>query len=174
LRFSELFADLLSRFVNAPYQLQKSYLEVSPECNFLVSYIKPILKGSDTNPTEAGAYRPISVSHTISVIIERTLGYSHFRTSTPHNFFGYIKGRSCDIAIETLKKIVAADKRMQVGHLKASIGTSYFQGWHEKIIRTSFELSGYCTCTTDMKFGGKSLSQLMFSVQLLAQNKEGF
>ena len=88
----------------------KSFFLRSPN-NFLISYIKPIPKAADMNATLAKSYRPISVSHTLTILLERTFMIGkYFITKSPYNFYGYIKGRSCDIAVDTLKRIVAAEK----------------------------------------------------------------
>ena len=59
LRVSEAFAPLLQDFINAPFETQKYYLTHGD--SFLISYIKPIIKAADLNPTAAKSYRPISV-----------------------------------------------------------------------------------------------------------------
>ena len=98
--FVKYFNDFLSRE-------PESQMELLAECpDFLVSYIRPIIKSSSLNATKAKSYRPISVSHTLVVLIERLICDSFFSTKTPHNFFGYIKERSCDIAVKTLKELV--------------------------------------------------------------------
>ena len=65
--FSEAFAKLLSELVNSNPRDQQLFFEDPDNC--LISYIKPIIKSSELNPTEATAYRPISVSHTLTVLI---------------------------------------------------------------------------------------------------------
>ena len=59
--FSRLFATALTKLFNANVDEQKRFLSNSN--NFLISYIKPIPKATDMNPTLAKSYRPISVSH---------------------------------------------------------------------------------------------------------------
>ena len=107
--FSELFSKCLTNFLNSDLEDQKFFLR-SPN-NFLISYIKPIPKAADMNATLAKSYRPISVSHTLTILLERTFMIGkYFHTKSPYNFYGYIRGRSCDIAVDTLKRIVAAEK----------------------------------------------------------------
>ena len=65
--FVKYFNDFLSRE-------PESQMELLAECpDFLVSYIRPIIKSSSLNATKAKSYHPISVSHTLVVLIERLI-----------------------------------------------------------------------------------------------------
>ena len=98
--------------MNASLKSQKHFLRDTD--NFLISYIKLIPKASDANPTLAKSYRPISVSHTLTILVERVLMLrdtpASLHTDTPENFYGYIGGRSVDMAVETLKRLVYGEK----------------------------------------------------------------
>ena len=69
--FSGFFADLMTDFINAGGEIQGTWLKTGE--NFLHSYIKPIVKGTDLDATRAKSYRPISVSHTLCVLFERVI-----------------------------------------------------------------------------------------------------
>ena len=124
--FAEVFAIALNKFVNTT--LDGQIMNLQDPVNFLISYIKPILKAADVNPTIAKSYRPISVSHSLTMLTERTLRSSKnpFKlvTVTPRNFYGYIEGRSCDIAVETLKDILLADKKKLKGSILVTLDAS--------------------------------------------------
>jgi len=109
-QFAPVFAEAMTEFMNAPIELQHAMLKEDKN-NFFSSYVKPILKGPTLNPTSASSYRPISVSHTLTLLLERVIADEFFVTSTPHNFFGYTKERGCDTAVNTLKRIVKKGKR---------------------------------------------------------------
>ena len=70
-QFCTLFTLSFNTFINASLTHQKYYLRDSN--NFLISYIKPIPKASDANPTLAKSDRPISVSHTLTILFERVM-----------------------------------------------------------------------------------------------------
>ena len=109
-QFSTFLAKYLTHFLSRPAVFQKEMF--SQTMDFLVSYIRPIVKSTSLNATKAKSYRPISVSHTIVVLIERLLCNSFFNTRTPYNFYGYVKERSCDIAVNTLKQVVKSTNNL--------------------------------------------------------------
>ena len=102
--FAEFFSEFINKFLNASSLEQKYFL--TEENNLFISYIRPIIKSSNLNATIPKSYRPISVSHTLTVLLERVLANSYFSIEYPKNFFGYVPKRSCDIAVMTLKDIV--------------------------------------------------------------------
>ena len=102
--FAELYAECINVFLNTSPEKQKCFLY--EESNLFISYIRPVIKSSSLNATIPKSYRPISVSHTLTVLLERVLANSYFSIEYPKNFFGYVPKRSCDIAVMTLKDIV--------------------------------------------------------------------
>ena len=107
-KFAEMFAHLLTVFINMPLEKQTEALKKGK--HFFRSYIRPIIKSTTLNATIPKSYRPISVSHTLTVLVERIITSHYFKTEIPHNFYGYVKNRSCEFAVKTLKKIVEKKK----------------------------------------------------------------
>ncbi len=103
-KFAEIFAKLISMFINMTLEDQNEILLSGN--HFFRSYIRPIIKGPSLNATAPKSYRPISVSHTLVVLFERVIALEHFKTVLPHNFYGYVKNRSCELAVKTLKDLI--------------------------------------------------------------------
>ena len=104
--FHKVFASWMTLFINIDPDEQSKFLDHSD--HFFVSYIRPILKGSSLNATIPKSYRPISVSHTLTMLLERVIQLTNFNNCSPKNFYGYIKDRSCEIAVKTLKDITSS------------------------------------------------------------------
>lgn len=105
--FCGFFADMIAAFVNATAEEQVDFCQ---EENFLVSYITPIKKSASLNPTAKKTYRPISVSHTLSVLFERLIKVACIKVRPPKIFYGYIPNRSTATAVRTLKNIVGVQQ----------------------------------------------------------------
>ena len=114
--FHEVFASWMTLFINIDPNEQSKFLENTN--HFFLSYIRPILKGSTLNATLPKSYRPISVSHTLTMLLERVIQLSGFNNCTPCNFYGYIKERSCEIAVQTLKDIIST---VDINNLKLAL-----------------------------------------------------
>jgi len=102
-KFDTFVALMLSKFINMSLFEQNICLSKNP--NFFKSYIRPVIKSSSLNATIPKSYRPISVSHTLTVLIERIIALRFFETAIPPNFYGYVSGRSCEFAVKTLKNV---------------------------------------------------------------------
>ena len=103
-KFDTFMALMLSKFINMSLSDQNKCLETQTD-HFFMTYIRPIVKSSSLDATIPKSYRPISVSHTLTMLVERVLSIKYFNTVEPPNFYGYVPGRSCQFAVKTLKNV---------------------------------------------------------------------
>ena len=134
--FASVYAAAINRFLNMDIKRQIECLKEGD--NFLASYIIPIMKGLGLNPTIPKSYRPIAVSHTLYNLFENVVACPsnpfQLETAKPPNFFGYIGGRSCDLAVQLLKKLVRQGQGLGEKVLVTLDASGAFEGVHWDIV----------------------------------------